>query len=339
MQPEGGEQMSKIKKQVSIAKNIKNLLGKPSANIIAIVLLFIGFWLVCNPNTFLTFSNFMNIIEQCTILAIIALGSYVVIVLGGIDLSLGATMSFSGVVTAQLVSSFGWGMIPAALIGIVAGILIGVLSGLIISRNNVAPFIITLGAMNISRSLALILSEAKTVSANIPSFRFIGGSYLFGFLPYSVFIVIIIYLIFYIITKKTRYGTYIYAVGGNEMSAALSGISVRRIKLITYMLSSMLAAIAGILLASRLGSASPGGGEGYEFYGIAAAVVGGASMAGGKGTALKTLSGAFIISILRNGLNMSGLEVSLQMVALGVVIIGVVTIDTLGIGKRRKKYE
>ena len=316
-------------KAIHLPQGVQRIIKIVPANIYAIILLFVAFWLICEPGTFLTGSNVLNIVEQCTLLAIVSVGSFMAIVTRGIDLSLDATMSMSGVIAAQLIKSAGLPVVVAMAAAILAAMLIGMLNGLIISRNNVAPFIITLGTANIAQSLALIVSKNMTVSANIPAFRFIGGAYLFNVIPISIFVVVLMYVIFSTVTRKTRLGTYMYAVGGNEASAILTGIDVKRVKFWTYTFGGLLAGVAGVLLASRLGSGSPSQGTGYEFYGIASAVVGGASMTGGRGTVWKTLSGAFIISSLRNGLNMAGLPTSLQMIALGVIIVGVVTVDSL----------
>jgi len=319
---------NKAMTNVNLAKWSKHLKVIPG-NAYAIALLVVVFGIMCNPKTFLTVGNAMNILEQCTILAIVVVGSFLAMVTRGIDLSLGATMSFAGVVVAQLVKLYEMPMVVAAILAVLAGGLMGALNGIIISRSKAAPFIITLGTMNIARSLALILSENRTVSVNLPEFRFIGGAYLFNFIPYSIFVVIVVYIIFSMLTSATRLGTYWYSIGGNETSAALSGINVKFAKLLAYTFGGMLAAVAGVVLASRLGSANPGQGDGYEFYGIAAAVVGGTSMSGGKGSVLRSLTGVIVICTLRNGLNMAGLPTSLQMVALGMVIIGVVAMDAM----------
>ncbi len=322
----------------TVAKNetpmrLSGSIASVPGTIYAILALLAFFSLVCdrNPferNTFLSFGNLMNIVEQSTILAVIAIASLLAIITRGVDLSLGATMSFSGVVVAYLVRLQDWGMAPACLAGLAAGLGIGVLNGLLISSHNVAPFIITLGTMNVAKSLALVVSSSRTISANLPSFRWLGGGSLW-YLPYTALLTLVLYVIFDLLLRKRRLGTYIYAIGGNEAAAHLSGINVRKIKFQTFVLTGLLAAVAGIMLASRLGAANPGQGDGYEFYGIAAAVVGGASMTGGRGSVWLTLTGALIISILRNGLNMAGLPVSLQMIVLGLIIVGVVTFDTV----------
>ena len=313
---------------------LKKAFGLVPVDIYAIVLLGVTFWLACERKTFMTFDNFMNIMEQCTILAVISVASLLAIITKGVDLSLGSTMSFAGVVVAYLVRIEGWGRAPACAVALAAGAGIGMLNGIIISRNNVAPFIITLGTLNIAKSLALVISSGRTISANTPSFRWLGSGTVWV-IPYNVFLMLAIYFVFDTLMRKRRLGTYIYAIGGNEEAARLSGVNVRQVKFLTYTFGGILAAIAGIMLASRLGSASSGYGDGFEFYGIAAAVVGGASMSGGTGSVWRMFAGAFIISALRNGLNVAGLPVSLQMIVLGLIIVGVVTLDSMG-GKGKK---
>ncbi|MDR1534873.1 MAG: ABC transporter permease [Planctomycetota bacterium] len=308
---------------------LKRALAVVPVDIYAIVLLGAIFWAACDPGTFLTSGNFMNIMEQCTILAVISIASLLPIITKGVDLSLGSIMSFAGVVAAYLVRNQEWGMAPACLAAVAAGAGVGMINGFIISRNNVAPFIITLGTMNIAKSLAMVVSNSRTISANTPSFRWLGGETVGG-VPYSVALMLAVYLVFDALMRKRRLGGYIYAIGGNETAARLSGIDVRLVKFLTYTFGGVLAAVAGVMLASRLGSANPGYGDGFEFYGIASAVVGGASMAGGTGSVWRMFAGSFIISALRNGLNMAGLPVSLQMIVLGLIIVGIVTLDTMG---------
>lgn len=312
---------------------MKRITSRIPGSIWAMLLIILVFWLLCKPGTFLTGDSAINIARQSSFLAIVSIGSLLVILTGGIDLSLGGVMCLSGVVTATLVKRMGMGMIPAVVIALAAGSLMGMLNGFIISRNRVAPFIITLATSLIAKSLALVISKSQTVSVNTDEFRALGGGTL-GVIPYSVFIMIAVYAVFHYLTQHRAFGTYIYAIGGNENAAHLTGIQVEKVKLLVYTLGGFVAALAGIILASRLGSANPGQGEGYEFYGIASVVVGGASMAGGVGTVWRTLLGVLIISILRSGLNIAGLPNSLQMIVLGLVIVGVVIMDVLS---RREK--
>ena len=308
------------------------MLKKVPGNIYTLIAITLVFWICCKPGTFMTGSNLINIVRQCSFLAIVSIGSLLAIITGGIDLSVGGTMCFSGVVAAVLASK-GQPMVVVVLAAVLAGTLIGALNGIIIARNNVAPFIITLATWNVADSLALVTAGGATVTVEDPNFRFLGGSDI-GFLPVCVIVALMIYVLFYIITQRTKTGTYIYAIGGNENAAHLTGINVAKIKFLVYTFSGFTAALAGVMLASRLGSANPGQGDGYEFYGIASAVVAAASMAGCTGTVWHTLIGALVITILRSGLNIAGIPNSWQMVVLGVVIVGVVFIDVMS---RRKK--
>lgn len=313
-------------------KKAVQILKKIPGNIYTLIVITLVFWICCKPGTFMTGSNLINTVRQCSFLAIVSIGSLLAIITGGIDLSVGGTMCFSGVVAAVLASK-GQPMVVVVVVAVLAGTLIGALNGIIIAKNKVAPFIITLATWNVADSLALVTAGGATVTVENPDFRFLGGSDI-GFLPVCVIVALLVYILFYIITRRTKTGTYIYAIGGNETAAHLTGINVAKIKFLVYTFSGFTAALAGVLLASRLGSANPGQGDGYEFYGIASAVVAGASMAGGNGTVWNTLIGALVITILRSGLNIAGIPNSWQMVVLGVVIVGVVFIDVMS---RRKQ--
>lgn len=313
-------------------KKAVQILKKVPGNIYTLIVITLVFWICCKPGTFMTGSNLINTVRQCSFLAIVSIGSLLAIITGGIDLSVGGTMCFSGVVAAVLASK-GQPMVVVVVVAVLAGTLIGALNGIIIAKNKVAPFIITLATWNVADSLALVTAGGATVTVENPDFRFLGGSDI-GFLPVCVIVALLVYILFYIITRRTKTGTYIYAIGGNETAAHLTGINVAKIKFLVYTFSGFTAALAGVLLASRLGSANPGQGDGYEFYGIASAVVAGASMAGGNGTVWNTLIGALVITILRSGLNIAGIPNSWQMVVLGVVIVGVVFIDVMS---RRKQ--
>lgn len=308
------------------------MMKKVPGNIYTLVVIMLVFWIICKPGTFLTGGNMINVATQCSFLAIVSIGSLLAIITGGIDLSVGGIMCFSGVVAATLANK-GLPMIAILPIAVAAGAAVGALNGIIIARNNVAPFIITLATWNVADSLALVVANGATVSVKDPGFRTLGGGE-FLFIPLCVIIALLVYVAFHYITQKTKIGTYIYAIGGNEAAAHLTGINVAKIKFLVYTFSGITAALAGVLLASRLGSANPGQGDGYEFYGIASAVVAGASMSGGTGTVWHTLVGALIISVLRSGLNIAGIPNSWQMVVLGLVIVGVVFIDVMS---RREK--
>ena len=300
-------------------------------NIYLLIIMVAFFGIITRRGTFFTIPNLMNIIEQGVVLSIVAVAACLALITKGVDLSMGMTMSMSGVIAAQLGSEMGrgWPLPIAFAIAILAGTCVGMINGLIISRNNVAPFIITLATTNIIRAAAFLFSGVRTVPAFDPGFRWIGSAHVFRIIPVGLFVVLILYWIVNYLTTKRKLGTYMYAVGGNEAVAKLSGINVKRVKFLTYTMTGTIAAIAGIMLASRLGSANPASGQGFEFFAIASAVVGGVSMFGGKGSVWKTLTGALIIAILRNGMNMAMISTPLQMVVMGLVIVAVVAMDTL----------
>jgi len=312
----------------SIAKKCLSLPKKIPVNVYLLFVIVVFFGIITRRGTFFSLANFMNIIEQSIVLAIIAVAACLALISKGVDLSLGMTMSMSGVIAAQLSSEMGWPLSIAIILSILSGTIMGMLNGIIISRNNIAPFIVTLATTNIARSLAFLFSGIQTVRAGDPAFRWIGSAHLFGLIPVGIFVVIILYwLINYLMTKR-KLGTYIFAIGGNEAVARLTGINVARVKFLTYTMTGTLGAIAGIMLTSRMGAANPAQGQGFEFFGIASAVVGGASMFGGRGSVWKPLIGTLTIATLRNGLNMAALHPAYQMITMGVVVVAVVIADT-----------
>jgi ribose/xylose/arabinose/galactoside ABC-type transport system permease subunit len=300
-------------------------LHRIPGSIYAVLLLLVVFRL--GSEHFLTLSNFLNILQQSSILAIVAIGSFLAILSHGIDLSLGAVVSFAGVVAALLMMQ-GHPVLFAGVVALALSAALCALNGFLIARTGVDPFIITLGAMGTLEGLALVLAGGATVPATAAGFKVLGGGSVF-FVPLAAILALACYAVFGWLLKRTALGTHIYAIGGNEEAAILAGIPVRRIKTLVYAVNGALAAFAGLILTSRLGSANPSQGIGIEFDGIAAAVVGGTSLAGGRGNVWGTFMGAVIIAVLRNGLNMAGLPMALQMVIVGLIMVGVLTIDTL----------
>jgi len=274
---------------------------------------------------FLTISNLVNIAEQATIIAIIAVGMTFVIITGGIDLSVGSVLAFSGVVMASALQH----EIPlplALLIGLGVGLLSGLVNGILITVGRLPPFIATLGMMSVARGAALMFTEGRPISGFSESFRSIAtGEVLF--LPSPVLIMIVVYVIAHFILRRTKLGRYTYAIGGNEEAALLSGVNVRVYKTVVYGLAGMLAGLAAIILTARLNSAQPIAGMNYELDAIAATVIGGTSLLGGEGTVVGTLIGALIMAVLRNGLNLLGVSSFIQQVVIGSVIILAVLID------------
>ncbi|PID22042.1 ribose ABC transporter permease [Sporosarcina sp. P3] len=277
--------------------------------------------------SFLTLNNLFNVLRQVSINALIAFGMTFVILTGGIDLSVGSILALTGAVTAGMMSG-GMDPILAMLLGVLLGVLLGAINGLIIAKGKVAPFIATLATMTIFRGLTLVYTEGRPISGLGDSFTFqmLGKGYVFG-IPFPVITMAISFAVLYFILKKTTFGRRVYAVGGNEEASRLSGINVDRVKIYVYSLAGGLTAIASLILTSRLNSAQPTAGNMFELDAIAAVVLGGTSLTGGRGWIVGTLIGALIIGVLNNGLNLIGVSSFFQQVVKGAVILIAVLLD------------
>lgn len=276
---------------------------------------------------FLTVSNLLNIALQSSINAVLAFGITFVIITSGIDLSIGSILAMSSV-TMGLTIAGGYGVFTGITVGLIVGAILGYVNGFIITKLDIAPFIVTLGMMSIARGLALVITKGFPISGMPDSLRILGKGSLLG-IPVPVVITFIIFGISYLLLQYTRFGRHIYAIGGNEEATRLSGINVSRVKVLVYVWCGAMAGIAGIILTARLNSAQPIAGMGYELDAIAASVIGGVSLAGGIGTAQGTILGALIIGVLRNGLNLLNVSSFWQQVVIGSVVIGAVAIDKL----------
>ncbi|OBU85178.1 ABC transporter permease [Chromobacterium subtsugae] len=295
---------------------------------IALVLVAIGLS-VMSPD-FLTVNNLLNVMRQVSINALIAFGMTLVILLGGIDLSVGSILALSSVLTASLLQA-GVDPMLATLLGILAGAAMGLFNGLVISKGKVAPFIATLATMTILRGLALVFSNGSPITGfDSELFSMLGGGYIAGLVPVPVAWMLILFAGFWFLLKKTVFGRHLYATGGNEEAARLSGVKVDRIKLWVYTASGAMSAMAGVVLTSRLNSAQPTAGAGYELDAIAAVVLGGTSLTGGRGWIFGTLIGALLIGVLNNGLNLLGVSSFYQQVIKGAVILLAVLLDRSG---------
>ncbi|ARF14968.1 ribose ABC transporter permease [Sporosarcina ureae] len=277
--------------------------------------------------SFLTLNNLFNVLRQVSINALIAFGMTFVILTGGIDLSVGSILALTGAVTAGMMSG-GMDPILAMLLGVLLGVLLGAINGLIIAKGKVAPFIATLATMTIFRGLTLVYTKGRPISGLGDSFTFqmLGKGYIFG-IPVPVITMAISFAVLYFILKKTTFGRRVYAVGGNEEASRLSGINVDRVKIYVYSLAGGLTAIASLILTSRLNSAQPTAGNMFELDAIAAVVLGGTSLTGGRGWIVGTLIGALIIGVLNNGLNLIGVSSFFQQVVKGAVILIAVLLD------------
>jgi ribose transport system permease protein len=276
---------------------------------------------------FLTIDNLLSIALQTAIIAILALGQVYVIISGGIDLSVGSILALSGVISAQLLVS-GWPTALAIVAGILAGALLGFINGLVITKGNLPPFIVTLGMMGVARGLSLVLTDGLPVSGLPETFTKLGNETIF-YIPIPVIFLIVVAIISSFILSRTIFGRYVYSIGSNEEAAQLSGINVNFHKLMIYVVCGLLSGLAGVLLTARLVSAQPSAGTGYELDAIAAVVIGGASLMGGVGTVGGTIIGAFIMGVLRNGLNLLNVTPFWQQIAIGVVIVLAVYLDQM----------
>jgi ribose transport system permease protein len=286
---------------------------------------------VLSPS-FLTVENFVNVALQIAIYGMLAVGMTLVIITGGIDLSVGSVVAFSGVATASLLEKLSRQQPIGILVAVAAGVCIGLISGgfagLVITRLRVPPFIVTLALMTIERGLAFILTGGFSIG-NLPlGFGFLGRGHL-GPVPVPVVSMALIFIAGYLLLTKSQYGRYIYAIGGNEEASRLSGIKTKTVIQTVYLLNGGLAGLAGIILASRLGAGVPNSGLQYELDVIAAVVVGGTSLMGGIGSVIGTFWGTVFIGILNNGLNLANVDPYTQKVALGVVILLAVLLDRM----------
>jgi len=286
--------------------------------------------------TFLLPENLRNVANQITVIAIMAIGMTMVIITAGIDLSVGSLIALSAVVTAWLIGQMGgagasvWVMILASIGGILVCAAIGAFSGLMITGFRIPPFIATLAMMQVAAGLAYVISHGMPIYQIPDSFILLGrGVDPFLKIPYAVILMIILYIAAHIVMTRTTMGRYIYAVGGNMEAARLSGVRVRYILFIVYTICGLLAGLSGVLMTSQLKSGAPTYGLTYELYVIAAVVVGGTSLMGGEGKIFGTLIGAFIISVIQNGMNLTNVESYTQKIALGLVILGAVLLDRL----------
>lgn len=278
---------------------------------------------------FLTWSNIISVLRQTSINAVIATGMTFAILIGGIDLSVGSVLAISGAIAATLVAS-GMNIFLVILIALLIGLTIGLLNGLLISKGRLQPFIATLGTMTLLRGLTLVYTQGRPISIfgsdTSTIFSKIGTGY-FLKIPIPVYIMLLVFFIAWYTLNHLKIGRYTYALGSNEEATMYSGIKTDNIKLFVYAVSGVLAAIAGIIVTARLGSAQPTAGAGYELDAIAAVVIGGTSMAGGIGTIFGTAIGALIIGILNNALNMLQVSSYYQDVAKGIVILIAVLLD------------
>ena len=289
-------------------------------------------------DTFLTVDNGMNVLRQTSVNLCLSIGMTLVILSGGIDLSVGSILAISGAVAAGLLKDgieveqfdtlIRFTVLGAIVAGTGVGLVLGAFNGLVITRFGLPPFVATLGMLSIARGLTMLWTGGFPITGLGADFGYIGTGYFLG-VPMPVWISAALVALFVVVTRRTRFGRYIYAIGGNERAAVLSGLNVKRTKLLVYTLCGGLAGIAGLLVAARLDSATPGAGMTYELDSIAAVVIGGTSLSGGRGSILGTVLGCLIIGVLNNGLVLLEVSPFWQQVIKGLVIIVAVAVDRM----------
>ncbi|MCC0179825.1 ribose ABC transporter permease [Waterburya agarophytonicola K14] len=311
-------------------RSINNFLQV--AGILPILVAICILFAILSPN-FLSAGNAVNILRQASINIVLATGMTFVILTGGIDLSVGSVLAVSAVVgvLVSLVPVIGWLAVPVALL---TGLLLGLVNGALITFLNVPPFIVTLGTLTALRGAAFLVANGTTVINRDLNFAWIGNSYI-GPLPWLVIIALLVVAASWFVLRQTVLGVQIYAVGGSERAARLTGIKVNRVLLFVYGVSGLLSGLAGVMSSSRLYSATGMLGQGYELDAIAAVILGGTSFTGGIGTIVGTLFGALIIAVLNNGLTLLNMSFFWQLVVKGLVIIVAVIVDRLRRGSRR----
>lgn len=308
----------------SSARSLLNLLSDYG--------IFVAFVVLCavlsftNEN-FMTWGNWVNVLRQTSINGLLAIGMTFVILTGGIDLSVGSLLAVSAMVTGSMVTgehpSSLWLAIPA---GLLAGTALGAVNGFAVARMAVPPFVMTLGMLSVARGLTFIYNDGMPIANLSPEFRFLGQGMLFG-LPVPVLVLALTFALFWFVLNYTTFGRYIYAVGGNIKSAKTSGVQTRLVLFSAYLISGLLAALAGLILTARTTSALPQAGVAYELDAIAAVVIGGTSLNGGVGKLTGTLIGALIIGVINNGLDLMGVSSYYQQVIKGAIIVAAVLID------------
>ena len=302
---------------------------------IVMILLVMCVILTISTEQFLVEDNIFSVLRQISFIAIIAIGECLVIITGGIDLSVGSIFAMSSVVATMSMVQWGVSVFVGIVIGLVVGAVFGLANGLFITKLRLPPFIATLGTLSIARGLAYGVTGGYPISSLPQAFKYIGQGYI-GPVPFPVVLLIFLGVIFTIFLRKTVLGRRIYALGGNEETARVSGIKVKNVKLIVYVLSGVMASISGMATAGRLGVAQSTAGQGYELDAIAAVIIGGASVTGGIGTVFGAIIGAAIMGVLKNGLVLLSVSAYWQQAIVGCVIILAVSMDQLRFIRKRK---
>ncbi|MCP3763656.1 ABC transporter permease [Domibacillus sp. A3M-37] len=284
------------------------------------------------PN-FINSNNIINIVRQMSVIGIVAIGVTFIIITSGIDLSSGSVIALTSVIVATFAQEGTYPLIVALLVAVAIGAGTGLFNGFLVTKGNIAPFIVTLGMMTAARGLALLYSGGRPIGGLSDSLLFLGQGMIAG-IPVPVIIFAIIGVISYVLLNKTRFGKYVYAIGGNEQAAMIAGVNVTKVKILVYTFNGLLVGIAGLILTARIASGQPTAGTMYELDAIAAAVIGGTSLTGGIGTIGGTIIGALIIGVMNNGLDLMNVSSYWQQILKGAIITVAVYVDAR---KHKKK--
>ncbi len=302
----------------------------------------IGFFILAtiiqiNTPQFLTSKNIISVLRQISTNLYCASAITMILIAGGIDLSIGAVTSLSSVVVSTLMVNYGFPIPLAILVALAVGAMVGFLNGTIIYKTGLPPFIVTYSLQSICQGIAYVWTGAQPIRLTDQNFIFLGAGYAFGVIPMPLIYLGVILVFVWYILNRTKLGRHIYAVGGNEKAAEFSGVNIRKVRWFVYIFSGIMAALAGVVLSARMYSGQPAVGAGGEMDAIAAVVLGGTSMGGGRGSIGGTIIGALLIGILNNGLNLAGIDSYWQMVAKGAIILIAVYVDFVKQGNKLRK--
>lgn len=325
------EASGRVRRKQTPLQQILNFTSRYTVQI-ALLLLILAFSFL--SDRFLEVGNFSNIIQQSSIIAIAAIGATFVIITAGIDLSVGSTVALTGILSAGVIVNNNFPAWLALVVGVLVGVLVGLFNGLSITRLGLSAFIATLSSLAMARGLTLAYSNGQTIFGLPNEFTFVGSGEVLG-ISLPVVITVVMFAIMHILLSRTVFGHQVYAIGGNREAARLSGINVRRVELYVYLLAGAMSGLAGLVLTGRLTAALPSSAIGLELDVIAAVVIGGASLFGGRGTLIGTLFGVLTIGVLRNGLNLLNVSPFWVQFVQGAVIFLAVLIDALGQRQRR----
>lgn len=314
-----------------VKKGITTYFKENLAILVAFIILCVGLS-IATP-AFFTKDNILNVLRQVATNSNLAIGLTMAIIIGGIDLSVGAILAFSGLLCASFISD-GMNLGLAVLLAFTLGALFGLLNGLIIAYTNMPPFVVTLATQNIARGIVNVYANGQPISARNPVFDFLGVGYFLG-IPLPVIYSFVLLAVMILILGRSKFGRQLYAVGGNEEAARFSGINIKKVKIIVYTLCGALASFSGIILAARMYSGQPTAGDGFELDAIAASVLGGVSFSGGVGKLGGTIIGVLVLGVLTNGLNLLNINSFWQYIIKGIIILLAVYLDILK--KRREK--